>query len=193
MDTATLILEYLKVLLSGPVVAGGVVLIVTAKFKKDIQALLARKFRVRFPGGEFEASQLEREASSAETGPAENEARLWEYRYLNLYLVRGTQLVLDWFATLASPMSPELYDTFLTPWVPDVREREAIRHALETHHLVGRTEGGLVITSKGRDYRNWRGPLLPLTPTPATSGGSTPYVPPPPPPPPKVPPPPPPP
>ena len=37
-------------------------------------------------------------------------AYLWEYRYLNLFLVRGTQMVLEWFAARESPTTFQVYD-----------------------------------------------------------------------------------
>ncbi len=40
-------------------------------------------------------------------------ATLWEYRYLNFYLARSTQIVLDWLGTLQQPISIRLLDSYL--------------------------------------------------------------------------------
>ena len=96
-------------------------------------------------------------------------AALWEYRFLNYFLVRSTQAVLDWFATLPQPLSVNLVDSYLQPFIPSAGERSAILAALENHHLISRTGVLLAITAKGRDYIQWRGPLLP----PATSAPPT--------------------
>jgi len=89
-------------------------------------------------------------------------AYLWEYRYLNLYLVRSTQTVLDWLAGLTPPISAGLVDNQLQTWISDANERTAILGALANHHLI-QVQGGLIdVTPKGREYLEWRGPLPPL-------------------------------
>jgi len=45
-------------------------------------------------------------------------AYLWEYRYLNYFLVYHTQQVLDWFASLSSPTSLALFDSAWLPLSP---------------------------------------------------------------------------
>ena len=51
MEIATLILEYLKVLLSAPPLLSIVAVIFICKFAKDIKALLSRVAKIRLPGG----------------------------------------------------------------------------------------------------------------------------------------------
>jgi hypothetical protein len=192
MNTVELVLEFVKVILSAPVIGGAVGLTALLMFRKDIQSLLLRAGRIRFPGGEFEASQLDKsresdggkpepvpeEPGSIDAGqlpqsltPEQSEAvrqlflseraraALWEYRFLNYFLVRGTQIVLDWFAALSSPLSYELFHTYWTPVIMSVREREAILQALAGHYLIADDNGLLSITPKGREYLQWRGPL----------------------------------
>jgi hypothetical protein len=188
-------LEYLKVLLSGPPVAGTITIVCLCLFRGEIRSLIARVGRIRFPGGEVFTSQQERtqadiapkqELPAVPRGeqpqlpatitltPQEAEqighllqseranAYLWEYRYLNLFLARSTQLVLDWFGTLQQPMSMHLVDSYLLPLVPSAQERAAIITALESHHLIFLTPANLVeISPKGREYLQWRGPLPP--------------------------------
>lgn len=86
-------------------------------------------------------------------------AALWEYRYLNLYLVRGTQMVLDWLATLPQGISPSFFDSQVQAFISDSNERFAIVNALQRHHLVAIQGDMMRVTDKGREYLAWRSPL----------------------------------
>ena len=87
-------------------------------------------------------------------------AYLWEYRYLNYFLVYQTQHILDWFASLPTRTSLQLFDTMWLPFIPSADGRRAIINALQAHHLIIILEGDLVeVTPKGREYIQWRGPL----------------------------------
>jgi hypothetical protein len=89
-------------------------------------------------------------------------AYLWEYRFLNRFLVRHTQGVLDWLATRA-PMLMHQIDAELIPFIQSSEERNAIIRALSNHHLITVGADGLVeVTPKGHEYREWRGPLPPV-------------------------------
>jgi len=84
---------------------------------------------------------------------------LWEYRYLNYFLVYRTQQVLDWFASLPTRTSLSLFDSLWLPAIPSMEERRNIINALEGHYLI-RIDNELVeVTPKGREYVQWRGPL----------------------------------
>lgn len=86
-------------------------------------------------------------------------AYLWEYRYLNYFLVPHTQIVLDWLASSKDRPTSSLYDTIWSPAIPKAEERRAVIDALESHHLVS-LQGALIeVTPKGREYNQWRGPL----------------------------------
>ncbi len=102
----------------------------------------------------------------AQTFQAERaKAYLWEYRYLNYFLVPTTQRVLDWLASLSERTSYSLFDTLWMPAISSADERRAIINALETHHLI-QFQGELIeVTPKGREYIQWRGPLPPPPPT----------------------------
>lgn len=86
-------------------------------------------------------------------------AALWEYRYLNYFLARSTQLVLDWLGTLQQPISANLIDSHLQAFIIDAQERMAILTALQNHHLITMENNLVQITPKGREYLQWRGPL----------------------------------
>lgn len=87
-------------------------------------------------------------------------AYLWEYRYLNYFLVPSTQRVLDWLAGLKERTTYSTYDAWWLRVVPNPTERRAIINALESHHLVMLHEGDLIeVTPKGHEYIGWRGPL----------------------------------
>lgn len=194
MDTATLVLEYLKVFLSAPPIVSGVALAFMILFRKQIGGLIDRAWRIKFPGGEVSASQQD-QAKTEFTPPdaaakqlraqevklpntiqvtpeqaqqivqlVQSEranAALWEYRYLNYYLVRSTQLVLEWLAAQPQPVSMRLLDSYLQPLIPDANERAAIVNALQTHHLIVVSADAITVTPKGREYLQWRGPLPP--------------------------------
>jgi len=72
MKIAEMVLEYLKVALSTPVVVGAIVVLLFCKFKSDISALMGRIGKITLPGGgELSMSQRERTAneSGGETPP----------------------------------------------------------------------------------------------------------------------------
>ncbi|MBI1748052.1 MAG: hypothetical protein HYR55_15905 [Acidobacteria bacterium] len=61
METARLVLEYLKAILSPWVMAGAVLLVFLARFREDIRALLGRVAFIKLPGGaELSIPQLQR-------------------------------------------------------------------------------------------------------------------------------------
>ncbi len=192
MEIAQLVLEYLKVILSAPVMGGAVAITFLCLFRGEINALIGRIARIRFPGGELFASQQER--TQAEIAPREQppappqgqqvqlppsvtltpeqaqqvvgliqseraHAALWEYRYLNFFLARSTQLVLDWLGTLQQPISVNLLDSYLQAFIVDAQERLAILTALQNPHLIMIANNLVQITPKGREYLQWRGPL----------------------------------
>ena len=95
-------------------------------------------------------------------------ARRWEYRYLNYFLVRTTQLALDWLVGLTGPITYEDYDSCFLPIVPTARERQAMVAALAAHYLIeiDQESNSITLTPKGREYHEWRGALTPLPPAP---------------------------
>ena len=86
-------------------------------------------------------------------------AALWEYRYLNYFLVPTTQRVLDWLASLTSGTSLSLFNNVWLPLIPNPNERSAILSALQAHYLIKVTGEYVEISPKGREYVQWRGPL----------------------------------
>ena len=87
------------------------------------------------------------------------EAYLWEYRFLNYYLVHNTQRVLDWLVSLSQRPSIGLYDSMWIPAIPSAEERHAIISALQQHHLIVLKDNLIDVTDKGREYAQWRGTL----------------------------------
>ncbi|AEI14113.1 hypothetical protein Flexsi_0425 [Flexistipes sinusarabici DSM 4947] len=86
-------------------------------------------------------------------------AHLWEYRFLNLFLVLNTQRVLDWIAGLPDPPTFTMYDAWWQQVIPTAEQRRTIIQVLEDHNLIV-IKGDLIeITPKGREYIEWRGPL----------------------------------
>ena len=187
MIASQFILELLKVLLSTPVIAGIAFFWFLAWFRQDIKELLRRVATISFPGGGAELATPQMEAAKKEqalpAAPREKvtippsltptdpqkvndllkaeraRAGLWEYRFLNYFLVRHTQMVLDWLAALSSRTTVEFYDTAWLPLIPNAEERQAVLTALQAHHLIAIQNNLLEVTAKGREYIQWRGPL----------------------------------
>ena len=88
-------------------------------------------------------------------------ATLWEYRYLNYFLVPRTQHLLTWLAGLPSRTTVSFFHSAWLPLIPDPNERQAIITALHAHELVAISEELIEVTPKGRDYIQFRGPLPP--------------------------------
>ena len=191
-----IIIGYLRVLLSAPPMAALVLIVLGRVFRNDLKAIMTRIATIKFPGGELSTtSQTDRiektspnelPTGSPETALPEGftsapeqkklvndliqsektTSRIWEYRYLNYYFVRDTQLVLDWLVR----NSPSI-DLFHTTWmtaIPRAIERGAILSALEKHQLITVLGTMIEITEKGREYLHWRGPL-PYFPNPKSS------------------------
>ncbi|HLD10433.1 MAG TPA: hypothetical protein VJB68_10345, partial [Methylophilaceae bacterium] len=169
MEYANLILEYLKVLLTAPVLFSLVAVLFVTLFREDIKALILRIAKIKLPGGTEVSIPQSYQLAAEEQKPApepsvENQvalvglpadltpqqqstveqlirsyiatAYIWEYRYLNYFLVRGTQLVLDWLIGLPQATTYMHYDSVWLPIIPSANERQAIINALQTHHLI---------------------------------------------------------
>ncbi len=91
---------------------------------------------------------------------------LWEYRYLNYFLVRHSQHIIDWFASNDSPQTFGSYNNYWEKNILDKKEREAVISVLGDFFLIQSVQGDkLQITPKGKEYQAWRGPLPPLLET----------------------------
>jgi hypothetical protein len=188
MSTTQIVLEYLRVLLSAPVMAAAVAIVLLVLFRADLKALLLRIATLKFPGGvEFSTTQSgridtdvaaspqqvsvtsipnvqlpaqltepQREQVTSLLSAEQATSRLWEYRYLNYFLVANTQRVLDWLAQFPQQIAYSFYDTQWLPIVPDANERGAIINALQSHHLVQTDAQSISVTPKGHEYIQWR-------------------------------------
>lgn len=191
METANLVLEYIKVMTSPQIIAGIVIVVFLVLFREAIRALLNRIAKIKFPGGaEVETSQSERQKSEekidqkqlqlpqsyqvglpSDLTPTQRTnieeilkaekatSYLWEYRYLNYFLVYSTQSVLDWLIGLNQSTTYRHFDGTWTPHIPSANERAAIINALQTHHLIQVSGDVIQVTEKGREYQQWRGIL----------------------------------
>lgn len=103
-------------------------------------------------------------------------AFLWEYRFLNFYLVPHTQRVLDWFGSLQQRPTLHFYGDLWSSTIYNIEERSAVLNALLDHGLVqatgplNETTTLLEITLKGREYLQFRGPLARLHPLAGAPG-----------------------
>lgn len=84
---------------------------------------------------------------------------IWEYKYLNLYLAKNTQRVLEWLDSRNQPIDLLEYDSIWSPYFPNQPEREAIFKALKDHYLIQITDGRFQITPKGKEYIQYRNNL----------------------------------
>jgi hypothetical protein len=199
MEIAEMVLEYLRVILSAPPMGAATVIMFLLLFREDIKALLLRVASIRLPGGtELLTPQSQRQEEETNTPLPEVQlpvveianlstqqrqeienlikseranAYQWEYRYLNHFLVRGTQVVLDWLASMPQPVSIHFASSFWLPIIPSTDERVAIVKALEAHQLIQVKGDGIEVTPKGREYLQWRGPLPPVVPLGAVGAG----------------------
>ena len=191
MATPKMVLDYLKAFLSAPVMSATTAIVLALLFREPIKSLFARIASLKVAGlGELQITQSSRAELPAASGnenpeslpaqvttpsllpspsgadlvKAERErAYLWEYRYLNLYLVRGTQLVLDWFASRSGPTTFAVYDSWWSSIVYNPTERLARVEVLRSHYLITESNGLLTVSEKGREYLGWRGQLPPIS------------------------------
>ena len=197
MDTETLILEYLKVILTAPTVIGVLGTIFLLLFKNELRSLINRIASLKIGSAELTAPQLPPPADQTAQGQLPNpappqlppgvsvppqatrlveqalaaeraRAYLWEYRYLNYFLVYATQRVLDWLASLPASITVTAYDSYWQPLIPSGEQRRTILAALESHNLITFRSDLIEVTPKGREYLQFRGPL-PTLPAPGQS------------------------
>jgi hypothetical protein len=188
MTRSQFVLEILKLVLSPQVVVGVCVLAFVLWFRSEVRALMSRIARIRLGAAEFDTPQAQRLERSDVAPPAQltlslasggekpedasdaatlrlrldterARAALWEYRYLNYFLARATQVVLDWLASLQVRTTKSMYDSYWLPLIASADEREAIMIALQAHHLIQIKDDVIEVTPKGREYITWRGPL----------------------------------
>ena len=196
LEIARLALEFVKTVASWPVIGGAIASIVLLMFRDDLHYLIESIIEIKFPGGGLLLSQRRQNrklqrldkaeiAASGNTQIAEigtpthseeqpppellaatEERLMWEFRYLNNYLVPATQLVLNWLASQTKPVTVSLFDAWLMPLILNPRERIAIIQALNSHHLIDIDPKTTLIkvTPKGRRYLAFRGPY-PFPPT----------------------------
>jgi len=83
-------------------------------------------------------------------------AYIWEYRYLNYYLVHNTKKVLYWFSTREFPINYTSYNAYWMTRIPDIRQRETILNVLQNHYLILRDGDTYSISPKGLEYIQFR-------------------------------------
>ena len=178
-------LEVLRIVVSWPVAA----VVIAFLFRNAIRSLLNRIRVLSVPGVQLQTRQLpegaapgereikppapqlpeglalspEQQAILRQAFQAERAAaRLWEYRYLNYFLARSTQTVLDWLVNLGQATTYDAYDAYWLAFITDANQRRIIIDVLQAHHLI-ELDGQIIrATEKAREYVNWRGPLPPL-------------------------------
>lgn len=112
----------------------------------------------RFPG-ELKLNEKERNDLKEVFEAERAKSYLWEYRYLNYFLVHNTQKVLDWIISLPQRPTFALVDAVWTAVIPNANERQAMLAALEKHHLIQLKNSLIEVTPKGKEYAQWRGKI----------------------------------
>lgn len=183
-----LALEVLRVIVSWPVA----IVVVAFLFRAELRGLIIRIRSVSVSGMQIQLPQLpEGPAAGAPPNPPPPQlpaglqltaaqqqeliqvfqaeraaARLWEYRYLNHFLARGTQVVLTWLVGLQQATTVNAVEAYWIPIIHDPGQRGIIMNVLHTHNLI-QIDGQVIrVTDKGREYAQWRGPLHPPPPVP---------------------------
>lgn len=118
--------------------------------------------------GETEDSETQAKAFKQAYVAERKRAHLWEYRFLDRFLVWNTQRILDWL--INEPDSPTftMYDAWWQRIIPSAEERRIIIQVLEDHNLIAMQGELISVTEKGREYAAFRGPL-PQATNPDTS------------------------
>lgn len=71
MANAQIIIGFLKVILTGPVVGGAIALAFIVIFREQLNGLVARLATIRFPGGELSAPQLPGTPATTPANPSD--------------------------------------------------------------------------------------------------------------------------
>lgn len=98
-------------------------------------------------------------------------AYLWEYKYLNHFLVPHTKDALFWLYKHGAT-NFETYSNLYATLIPDLSERSAVLTALESHFLILPIENGILqISEKGKEYTETM--LLPIMNSKKSESGNS--------------------
>lgn len=158
---------------SNDVMSGGLERLFEALARQESGTVREAQTGQLIPDGSHNPPQAANDIGGAQPGPTSQEvlelhqrARFWEYRFLSVFLVHRSQAVLTWLAGRqhnGQPTTTGYYDAELAALVVAPGERVAVLQALEAHALIFVDQGSVIVTSKGFDYLQWRGPLAPVT------------------------------
>lgn len=196
MTNAELWLEYFQLAFSWPPIALTIALVFLYSFKENIANFIDRGEEVTTPIGGMKATPQPLPTEEKELPPIKDElpasisegeakeilerlheerqnTRLWQYRYLNKFLVQNTQHMLDAVRFADPGIQESLLKQALQQAGVGGDEFVAIMSALTTNDLVTTNNGLVEITTKGRDYLTWRGsmPFAPAVVPAAISEG----------------------
>lgn len=179
MKTSLVVLEYLRLFFSWPVIVGTCVVFITLRFKAAIDSFV-RNIALRTPGGFVLWAQQQQHVMRM--GPEESrkaiegliqQATFWEYSYWSLHLVPKTQAVLRWLAKQPGVA----YQGFCSQWplwaFGPHSEREAVLNALRVSGMLQDPEGFLRVTAKGNEFLRFLDAMAPAAyvQSPAVNAG----------------------
>ncbi len=82
------------------------------------------------------------------------QSKLWEFSYLNLFLIDYTKKVLVWLSN-SGPTATGTYHSAWMKQIPSGNERNTVLGALTHHLLVEGKDGQISVTDKGKEYIDW--------------------------------------
>jgi hypothetical protein len=158
---------------SNDVMSGGLERLFEALKRQETGTVRETQAGQLMPDGQNNPPPLTSDGAQAQSGLAtldvlalQQRAKFWEYRFLGVFLVHRSQIVLTWLAGRqqnGQPTTVGYYDAELAAQVVAPGERVAVIQALEAHALIVVDRGSVIVTDKGFDYLQWRGPLTPVT------------------------------
>jgi hypothetical protein len=88
---------------------------------------------------------------------AARDSMLWEFNFLNYFLVFNTKRVLYWFSRLREPIPTTAFHQTWSTFIPLETERNTILDVLVKHNLIEHQARGYKITEKGKSYISFCG------------------------------------
>jgi uncharacterized integral membrane protein len=79
-------------------------------------------------------------------------AERWFFRYLDIFFVPLTKLVLWWFSQSTGPVTRKDYEAFWSKFISDPAQRDTIVDVLLANGLIQETFGVISVTDTGRRY-----------------------------------------
>lgn len=162
-------LETAKLLLSWPVLTTVLIIIAFRSYSKEIRKFLGEVTNLKF--GTFEAGQRqpvppgnnyhESKTQAAGLSDSQNEIKLWQFKYLSLYLVPNSKYALSWISQQGGVVPLKFYTDFNLAYNPpnNTAEKQAILNALHSEGLITINTAMIQVTPLGQEFLKFAGLL----------------------------------